>query len=128
MPGIHLRSADREQELTVHALIYTDRVLHCPVPVSETADCAGVAPPPTLTFKEAVLVVAVVGRKEVLMVQLAPTAKVDGNGLNGFATQVLVCANRFAPVPVIAMLVSGSGTVPVLVTVIVCAGLVLLIG
>ena len=112
--------------LTVHVAIYTDRVLHCPVPVSGTCVWAGVAPPPTLTFSEAVLVVAVVGRNVVLMVQLAPTAKVDGKGLNGLAPHVFVCVNRFVPVPVMEILVSGSGTVPVFVTVTVCAALVVL--
>jgi len=59
-------------------------------------------------------------------VQVAPAAKVDGNGLNAFAPQLFVCANRFAPVPVMPMLVIGSGTVPVLVTVTICARLVVL--
>ena len=113
--------------VTVHVAIHTDRVLHCPVPVSGTCVWAGVAPPPTLTFSEAVLVVAVAGRNVVLIVQLAPTARVDGKGLKGLAPQVLVCVNRFAPVPVMEILVSGRGTVPVFVTVTVCGALVVLI-
>ena len=108
--------------LPVHVACHTDRVFHCPVPVSETGVWAGVAPPPTLMVRDALLVVAVVGWNVVLIVQLAPTAKVDGNGRKTLAPQVFVCANRMDPV--MAMFVRGKGTVPVFVRVTICAGLV----
>jgi hypothetical protein len=98
------------------------------VPVSGTTVWAGVAPPPTLIVTEAVLDVAVVGRKVALIVQLAPMASVAGNGRNAFVPHVFVCANRLRFGPPRLMFVSGSGTVPVLVTVTVCAALVVLIG
>jgi len=68
-----------------------------------------------------------VGRKVVLTVQLAPTASEDGNGRKGFAPQVFVCAKRFLFAPPTAMLVMGSGTLPVLAIVTVWAALVTLI-
>jgi len=114
-------------ESAIHRSLSTNRDPYCPVPVSEVRVWAGVAPPPTLTFNDAVLVVLVVGLNVKLTVQLAPTASVDGNGLNGFAPQLFVCAKRFAPVPVIAMFVIGRGMVPVLVSVTVCEALVVLI-
>jgi len=107
--------------------LIADRVSYCPVPVSEIRVWAGVALPPTLTFNDAVLVVLVVGPNVMLTVQLAPAASVDGNGLNALAPQLLVCAKRFAPVPVIAIFVIGRGTVPVLLSVTVCEVLVVLI-
>lgn len=106
---------------------YTDRGCHCPVPVNGTCVWAGLAPPPTLMFSEAELVVAVVGLNVVLIVQLAPAASVAGKGRNPPAEQVLVCAKRFGFVPPIAMLVIVSGTVDVFVTVTTCGGLVVLI-
>jgi len=116
---------DRERLLPVHLAYYTDRVFHCPVPVSAICVWAGVAPPPTLIVREAVLVVAVVGRNVVLIVQLAPTANVDGKGRNTLPPHVFVCANRLDPV--MDTFVMGKGTVPVFVTVAVCIALVVLI-
>ena len=94
--------------------MYTGRVSHGPVPGSTNCVWAGVAPPPTLTLSDPLVVVAVVGRKVTLIVQLAPAARVAGNGLKMVVPQLLVCANRFEPP--IAIFVSVSGTVPELVT------------
>jgi len=66
---------------------------HCPVPLSETAVCAGVAPLPTLTVTAAVFAPVLLGRNVMLIVQLVPADSVAGNGRNLLALQVFVCAN-----------------------------------
>ena len=77
-------------------------------------DCAA-APPPVATVKLAVAPPVAVGVNTTLMAQLAPTATAD--------PQVEVSEYIPAFVPESAMLVIGNASVPVLVTVTVCATL-----
>src|ERR1700732_1510498 len=90
--------------VTVAALALTE-TLSGTKPESGTS----VGAPPPLTFSVAVLELAEVGMNTTLIVQLEPTASE--------APQVLVCENCEASAPESAMLVTGSATPPVLVTV-----------
>jgi hypothetical protein len=90
--------------VTVAALALTE-TLSGTKPESGTSAGA----PPALTFSAAVLDPAEVGVNTTLIVQLDPTVSE--------VPQVLVCENCGASVPESAMLVMGSATVPVFVTV-----------
>jgi hypothetical protein len=83
------------------------------VPDKDT-DCAA-APPPGVTVKVAVAAPVLVGLNTKLMEQFDPTATDD--------PQVDVSENDPAFVPESTMLVIGNASVPVFVTVTVCAAL-----
>ena len=85
-----------------------------PVPLSATV-CVP-APPPPVTFSVAVFDPVEVGLNTTLIVQVAPTPTE--------VPQVLVCENWPGVVPESVMLVIGSATLPVFVTVTDCAALV----
>jgi hypothetical protein len=76
-------------------------------PPPESGTRVGVTP--ALTFKVAAFEPPEVGVNTTLIVQLDPTAT--------DVPQLLVCENCAAPVPESAMLVTGSATVPVFLTV-----------
>ena len=88
-----------------------------PTPLSATV-CVP-APPPPLTFSVAAFEPPEVGVNTTLIVQLDPTATE--------VPQLLVCENCEASVPESAMLVTGSATVPVFVTVATMGGLATLV-
>src|SRR5437762_2048555 len=84
-----------------------------PVPVTETVWAP--APLAAVTFTVEVFAPVVVGLKTTLIVQLPPTAT--------DVPHVLVCENWPALAPVSVMLVTGTTSVPMFVTVTVCAAL-----
>jgi len=95
------------------------RVMVCPVPVSGT-DC-GLPDALSVNVKDADLAPLLVGENVTLTVQAAPPASVDG--LLGQLLKLI--ANWLASVPVREKPVKVTGMLPVFVTIVPCAALVL---
>jgi hypothetical protein len=85
------------------------------VPVPDSATLSAAAPPPAVTFKVALLAPLEVGSNATLMEQAVPAAT--------DVPQLLVSGNWVAALPLNAMLVIGTGELPVLVRAIVWAAL-----
>jgi hypothetical protein len=100
-----------------------DRATTGAAPVPDKLAVWGLPDALSLTETAALRAPLVVGLKVTLIVQLRLTPNVDGE-----SGQLLVCAKSPAFVPVIAIELIVKAAVPLLVSVIVCAVLVVFIG